>query len=94
MLYEFRGRVWKDPKANWYFVNVNKKISHEIKTNPNSKANKYGLIKIKATIGKTSWNPTLFPTKHGDYVLAIKADVRKKEKIENDTVISIRIYLS
>jgi hypothetical protein len=39
-------------------------------------------VPIVATIGKTNWKTTLFPTKEKVYMLALNAEVRKKEEIE------------
>jgi hypothetical protein len=46
-----------------------------------------GSVKVKAQIGKTAWETTLFPTKDGRYLIAIKASVRKAEgTVEDDKV--------
>lgn len=92
-VYSCKGRVWKDPKANWYFVGLDKKLSKKIKAEVDTKANKYGLIKVKIATGKTIWDSTLFPTKNGDYVFAIKSTVRKKEKIEDGDELNFKIEL-
>lgn len=91
--YEFDGKVWKDPAANWYFVSLDKKLFREIKQNPDAKVNRYGLVKIKATVGNTTWDSTLFPSKYGNYVFAIKSVVRKKEKIEKESTLHFTINL-
>lgn len=48
----------------------------------------WGYVKVRATIGETSWQTGLWPqAKEGVYLLVIKADVRRKEDIrEGDTV--------
>ncbi|TXH02395.1 MAG: DUF1905 domain-containing protein, partial [Candidatus Moraniibacteriota bacterium] len=45
-------------------------------------------VKVRATIGNTSWQTGLWPqAKEGVYLLVIKAPVRHKEDIrEGDTV--------
>ncbi len=67
---------------------VPKAVSERIhNTARNKKGVNMSFIRIKATIGKTSWTTSLFPTKDGPYLLAIKADVRHKENIaEGDTI--------
>lgn len=88
-VYTFSGKVWKDPKANWYFISLDKKLSEKIKEH--SEANKYGLIKVEAAVGKTTWDSTLFPTKQGNYVFAVTSVIRKKEKIEDGDIVDFRI---
>ena len=48
----------------------------------------WGSLPVTVTIGKTSWKTSIFPdAKAGAYLLPLKADVRKKEKIlASDTV--------
>lgn len=89
-----KGKVWRwEGPAGWYFVYVNEKLSRQIKDSHTSKGKGFGFVRIRATIGKTSWNTTLFPSKEGPYLLAIKADVRKKEGIEEGDSVSIKIKI-
>lgn len=94
--FEVKGKVWRyQGEGGWYFVYVPEKLSREIKdTVRNKKKVGFHFVRIKATIGKTSWNTTLFPTKDGPYLVAIKADVRHKESInEGDSVKITGVFL-
>lgn len=87
--FAFNGKVWKyEGPSGWYFVYVNDKVSAEVKKlSQGKKKVGFGFIPIRATVGKTSWETTLFPTKEGPYLIAIKVTVRKKEGIgEGDEV--------
>ncbi len=80
----FKAKVWRWPgDMGWYFVNVPKEISENIR-----KAYPKGFVKILATIGAVTWETSLFPHKQsGAYLLSIKTQVRKKEDIwEGDGV--------
>jgi hypothetical protein len=81
--------------GGWYFVKVNRDISNELKKLSDSDVKKvgWGYIKVRAVIGKTSWTTTLFPQKNGPYLLAIKADVRKKENIEEGDIVRVKLDL-
>jgi hypothetical protein len=83
-----RGKVWRYPGiGGWHFVYISKNISQKIKDTAHTKKVGFQFVRVRATAGKTSWTTTLFPTKDGPYLLAIKADVRKKEGIgEGDHV--------
>ncbi|RJR14162.1 DUF1905 domain-containing protein [Candidatus Parcubacteria bacterium] len=87
-VFAIHGKVWKyEGPAGWYFVYVDKKISEKLREEKSAKRVAWGYIQIRAKVGKTSWDTTVFPTKEGPYLLAIKASVRKKEGIdEGDTV--------
>ncbi len=54
----------------------------------------WSYIPVKATLGKTSWKTTLFPTKEGPYLISIKADVRTKEGIREGDKVIIRCTLA
>ena len=83
----FKAKLWKYPgMSGWHFVHVPEKESRTLKALPKAKKRGFNSIRIKARIGKTSWNTSLFPSKEGPYLLAIKADVRKKEGVaDGDT---------
>ena len=95
MQYRLRGKVWVYPgAAAWYFVNVSKKISAEIKENFGDSGRGFGSIRVRVTVGTTSWKTSVFPdSKSGTYLLPIKAEVRKKEGITDDTMLSYTIEI-
>lgn len=88
------SKVWKyTGPAGWYFVYVDNKASERIKKlSQGKKKVGFGFIPIRATVGDTSWETTLFPTKEGPYLIALKAAVRKKEGIDEGD--QIRLSLS
>lgn len=77
--------LWQTENAAWHFVTLPKKMSEEISffnENISVKKRGWGSVRVEATIGETTWETSLFPqAKEGTYILPIKADVRKKEKI-------------
>ena len=85
--FSFAGEcwLWQAEKAAWHFVTMPKKMSEEISffnENVSVKKRGWGSVRVKATIGETTWETSLFPqAKEGTFILPIKADVRKKEKI-------------
>ena len=81
-----RAKVWLYPgqEANWHFVTLPKKQSQQIKERFGSFKRGWGSLPVKVTIGKTTWNTSIFPDKKaGAYLLPLKADVRKQEKIQD-----------
>jgi hypothetical protein len=93
--FEVKGKVWRySGPAAWFFVYVPLDLSRRIKDAArNKKKVGFHFVKVKATIGKTSWNTTLFPTKDGPYLLAIKADVRHKESIAEGDSVKVKCLL-
>ena len=82
--FKIEAKVWKWPgDAGWHFVNIDKKISAEIRELYGK-----GMVPIRTTIGKTTWDNVLFPHKiSANYILAVKKIVRTNEDIfEGDEV--------
>lgn len=87
--------VWIYPgMAGWHFVNLDKKTSKYIQEVFGALKRGWGSLPVRITIGKTSWDSSIFPDKKsGTYLLPLKADVRKKEHIEKDQRISYTIEI-
>lgn len=82
--YEFESTLWlyTAAKAAWHFVTVPKDISDQIKFFAGKGSPGFGSIRVKVTIGSTSWKTSVFPDKQtGCFFLPIKADVRKAEQL-------------
>jgi hypothetical protein len=87
-MFRIKSTLWKYPSESgaWYFVSLSQEISTQIKSQPRPKKG-WGSVRVKATIGKTTWETSIFPSKEGVYLLPIKASVRKAEDLfENETV--------
>ena len=89
--YRVRAKVWLyQGLGGWHFVNISIKQSTMIRALYGIEARPFGSIPVAVTIGKTVWRTSLFPDKKSkSYLLAIKADVRRKEHIAaGDTIIA------
>lgn len=87
--YKMRAEVWLYPGPTpWHFITLPKKQSDEMKKRFAAIKRGWGALPVTATIGKTSWQTSVFPDKRsGTYLMPLKAQVRKKEEIlEGDTV--------
>ncbi len=80
-------------KGRWHFIHLDKKMSQKVKL-LNKKKMSWGYVPIKATIGKSTWKTTLFPTKKDVYMLALKADVRKKEDLKIGDMIKVSFSIN
>jgi hypothetical protein len=94
MQFIFTAPLWLyTGKGAWYFVTLPKDAADEIKFfNPTTKG--FMPIKVRATIGEKSWKTSIFPDKKsGSFLLAVKAEIRKKEKLNagEHTRVSISI---
>ena len=85
--FSFGANVWVWPGVGGlHFVNLPKDLSKEVKAS--GKHYGAGFMKVKVTVGKSTWVTALFPQKVSEsYLLSIKKSIRKKEEIvEGDKV--------
>jgi hypothetical protein len=93
--YKLRSKVWLYPgMAGWHFVGIDKKKSAEIKEKHGAYKRGFGSLPVTVTLGKTSWNTSIFPEKKSNtYLLPLKAMVRKKEEVYVDDTITFSITI-
>lgn len=92
--YTVQGKVWLYPgeNASWHFVNVPKKESAEIKAAFGDKSKGWGSIPVSVTVGKTTWDTSLFPDKRSaSYLLPLKVAVRMKEGIREGSALTFTL---
>jgi len=79
---------WSGDKASWFFVILSGDVVGEIHFAAMGRTGGFGSVKVRATIGETIWDTSIFPSKDsGGFVLPIKVAVRKAEALaEGDTV--------
>jgi hypothetical protein len=94
--YTMKEKVWLYPgdMAAWHFITLTKKVGQEIKETWGKSARGFGSLPVEVTIGKTVWKTSIFPDKRaGSYLLPLKAQVRKKEDIEEGDLVKFSIVL-
>ena len=88
---------WQSTATAWHFITLPTEKSEEIKffsENHSAKRRGWGAVRVQATIGKTTWQTSIFPQfKTKIYILPIKADVRKKEKIFVDKLVEVQLKI-
>jgi len=89
--FEFTAVTWQyDGPGGWCFVSLPKGISTKIRKQFKSEEEGWGRLKAKAQIGNTSWDTAIwFDSKSEVYLLPLKAEVRKKEKITLDMKVKV-----
>jgi hypothetical protein len=93
------GTVWlwrAEPpaKGSWHFLTIAGETADAIRTAAGGRSGGWGSVRVTATIGETSWQTSLFPNKQqGGYMLHLKADVRKREGVNEGDEISVTLNL-
>ncbi len=90
---EINGEIWfwRGP-APWYFVTVPPDQAAEIKALSSAVTYGWGMIPVKARIGRTEWTTSLWP-KDGLYIVPIKASVRRAERVEEGDVVTVELEI-
>jgi hypothetical protein len=93
--YTFQARVWRHGgKGGWCFISMPVEMATEIREHLKGEEEGWGRMKATAMIGTTQWDTAIwFDTKHNTYLLPIKADVRKKEKILVDAIVDVAVWI-
>lgn len=93
--YQFSAVVWQySQTGGWYFVSLPNDLATEIRKLFKKREEGWGRMKAKAKIRETLWDTAIwYDTKLNTYILPVKADIRKKEKIEVGTELIIEILL-
>lgn len=80
--------IWTSEKApaSWHFLTITGEVAEAIhalalmRRLEFGRKRGWGSMKVRATIGDTSWETSIFPDKDSDgWMLPVKADVRKAE---------------
>lgn len=93
--YTLKTNVWLYPgMAGWHFATIPQDIAEDINHQFGDVKRGWGSLPVKATIGSTTWETSIFPDKQSKgYLLPLKAEVRKKEKITADTKITLLLEI-
>ena len=98
MKFEFSAKAYQYSSAEdmcgWTFVSLPKDLSAEIRANFKWQEEGWGRMKITAKLGGSEWQTSIwFDTKHGAYLLPLKAQIRKREKVASGDEVKITILV-
>lgn len=93
--YEFTAKIWLyEGPGGWHFVSLPKDLAKEIRDHLKSEEEGWGRLKATAAIGSSEWDTAIwFDTKQETYLLPLKAEIRKKEKLETGKEIKTIIWI-
>jgi hypothetical protein len=93
--YKVRTRVWRYPGVGgWHFITLPEKYSEEINFRFGMRGKGWGSIPVIAIIGETEWTTSIFPDrKSRGYLLPVKAEVRRNEKIKSNDMATVTVRI-
>lgn len=81
-------------KGAWHFISLPLELAKEIRDNLKWQEEGWGRMKAKAKIGNSQWETAIwFDTKANTYLLPLKAEIRKNEKIEVGKKINVTVFI-
>lgn len=86
----FSATLWQHPgNGGWHFVTLPADLADETRARAGAMPRPFGSIGVRAAIGPTSWNTSLFADRaRGSYLLPVKADVRRRAGVgAGDTIV-------
>jgi hypothetical protein len=94
-VFKMKATVWQYPGAGgWHFLTLPQEESEIIKEAFSALKHGWGSLPVTVTIGQTVWKTSIFlDSKSGSYLLPLKAEVRKKEKIGIGDTITFSIEI-
>lgn len=96
----FTGKVWiwqarkGEKPMRWFFVSIEGEAAAALKLASLGLTAGFGSFPVRATIGTTTWRTSIFPqSRAGGWILPLKADVRKREGIEEGSEIEVSLAI-
>lgn len=88
--YQFQAKVWRWTEAHgpatWFFVTLPEDVTDEIDDSLTGPPAGFGSVKVRVTVGDTTWETSLFPSDHhGSFILPIKKSVRASAGLSEGT---------
>lgn len=96
MTYSFTAPLWlySGEKAAWHFITLPEDLASEIADRHALQTRGFGSLKVAVTIGKTTWQTSIFPDKKANsYFLPIKAAVRKAESLTANDITAVQLQI-
>jgi hypothetical protein len=83
---------WRGP-VPFYFVRVPDEESSNLQAVSTGVTYGWGMIPVRARIGATEWQTSLFP-KDGLYVVPVKDAVRRAEGLDEGDTVTVRLTVA
>lgn len=94
-VFEASAPLWLyQGKAAWHFITLPVDIAARIRFLTTGPRHGWGAIRVKICIGASVWETSIFPDKKSDsYLLPVKAEIRRQEKLVAGQLVDLRLEL-
>lgn len=77
---KFTAELWEHSPGGWCFVTVPAAVGEALADGPGPRRG-FGAVRVEVTVGSTTWQTSVFPSKES-YILPMKKPVRRAEELE------------
>lgn len=89
----FEAELWEhDGPGGWHFVTVPMPLTEDVRERAGEQARGFGSLRVRATVGATTWQTSVFPGREG-YVLPVKKPVRRTEDLLAGDLVPVTLVL-
>lgn len=94
-MFQFEAELWlHHGEGGWHFVTVPGGVSDAIEAATAGRRRGFGSVRVRATVGGTTWVTSLFPdTGRHAYLLPVKKQVRTSEGVQAGDVVPVSLDL-
>lgn len=84
------AELWRaDAQDAWHFVTLPADAAEAVRERPRP-AHGFGSVRVRATVGGTTWQTSVFPdVASGSYLLPVKRSVRLAEDLEEGEPVQV-----
>ena len=86
--------LWDARRADtWTFVSLPASDSEEIRELAGLRPRGFGSVRVRATIGSSTWTTSIFPDSEAGYVLPVKRPIRIAEALDMGDTATVTVEL-
>ncbi|HKT04559.1 MAG TPA: DUF1905 domain-containing protein [Rugosimonospora sp.] len=94
VVFEAELWIWDARRVDsWTFVSLPADASAEIRDRTGGVRRGFGSLRVRVTVGRSTWTTSIFPGSGGGYVLPVKRQVRKAESLDAGDVATVTVEL-
>ena len=84
--------LWNGQNGSWHFITVPEAESAELRAEGLARRGGFGSVRVEAAIGEVRWRTSVFPVaRTGEYLLPVKADVRRRASVAAGDEVAVTI---
>ncbi len=84
---------WGEGKGSWHFLSVSGEVADAIRFDTLGMRGGFNSVKVSAFIDGVDWTTSLFPS-GDDWILPLKADVRRRANIGEGATVEVVLRLA